>query len=335
MNRIIAFFCLLLTGTLLIGCGSKTEKIKGTIIAEFDWNGEKHHITLEEMMQEISELPEYKQDQYQETKEGLEEYMTLMAESRLILMIAQDNDLQENEEIQEKIQDYLQELMLEKITDLEVEQKIKLTEDDLRLYYEENKEEYIDSEQVRLTCITVTNEERANETFQQIIEDGADIKELAQTLSDRGDLEGPGADPEDPGNTGFITYNSFSDVVKPFVDAAFALEIGHTHDEVIRAEVRGEPYFMIFRKEEEKAERQKPFEEVRDSVESRAEQEKRDKLLESWLSNLRDKAQVKVHEDLIQVPVELEIEPDDPETPTETGTEESNEEQEGSSGETE
>ena len=168
---------------------------------------------------EISELPEYKQDQYQETKEGLEEYMTLMAESRLILMIAQDNDLQENEEIQEKIQDYLQELMLEKITDLEVEQKIKLTEDDLRLYYEENKEEYIDPEQVRLTCITVTNEERANETFQQIIEDGADIKELAQTLSDRGELEGPGADPEDPGNTGFITYNSFSDVVKPFVDA--------------------------------------------------------------------------------------------------------------------
>ena len=92
---------------------------------------------------------------------------------------------------------------------------------------------------------------------------------------------------------------------------------------------------MIFRKEEEKAERQKPFEEVRDSVESSAEQEKRDKLLESWLSNLRDKAQVKVHEDLIQVPFELEIEPDDPETPTETGTEESNEEQEGSSGETE
>ena len=176
MNRIIAFFCLLLTGTLLIGCGSKTEKIKGTIIAEFDWNGEKHHITLEEMMQEISELPEYKQEQYQETKEGLEEYMTLMAESRLILMIAQDNDLQENEEIQEKIQDYLQELMLEKITDLEVEQKIKLTEDDLRLYYEENKEEYIDPEQVRLTCITVTNEERANETFQQIIEEKIDIQ---------------------------------------------------------------------------------------------------------------------------------------------------------------
>ena len=58
MNRIIAFFCLLLTGTLLIGCGSKTEKIEGTIIAEFDWNGAKHHITVVEMMQEISELPE-------------------------------------------------------------------------------------------------------------------------------------------------------------------------------------------------------------------------------------------------------------------------------------
>ena len=154
---------------------------------------------------------------------------------------------------------------------------------------------------------------------------------MAQTLSDRGELDGPGADPEDPGNTGFISYNSFSDIVKPFVDAAFALEIGKTHNEIIRAEVQGEPYFIIFRKEEEKAERQQPFEEVRDSVESSAEQDKREKLLESWLSNLRDKAQVKVYEDLIQVPIELEAEPDDLETPTETGTEESNEAQEDSS----
>lgn len=333
MNRIIAFFCLLLTGTLLIGCGSKTEKIEGTIIAEFDWNGAKHHITLEEMMQEISELPDYKQEQYQETTEGLEEYMTLMAESRLILMIAQDQNLQENEEIQEKIQDYLHELMLEKITDLEVDQKLKVTEDDFRLYYEENKKEYIDPEQVRLTCITVRSEDRAKETLQQIT-DGADIKKLAQTLSDRGELEGPGANPENPGDTGFISYSSFSDMVKPFLDAAFALEIGDTHNEMIRAEVRGEPYFMIFRKEEEKAERQQPFEEVRDSVESSVEQEKRDELLESWLSSLRDKAQVKVYEDLIQIPVEPEAEPADSENPTETNTEESTKKQEDSSDET-
>ncbi len=320
MNRIIAFFCLLLTGSLLIGCGSKTEKVEGTIISEFDWNGKKHHITLEEMMQEISELPDYKQEQYRETKEGLEEYMTLMAESRLILMIAQDKNLQGNEEIQDKIQDYLHELMLEKITDIEVEQKIKLTEDNLRLYYEENKVEYIDPEQVRLTCITVKNEERANETFQQMA-DGADIKELAQTLSDRGELDGPGADPENPGDTGFISYSSFSDIVRPFVDAAFALEIDQTYDEVLRAEVRGEPYFMIFRKEEEKAERQKPFEEVRDSVESSAEQAKRDELLAGWLAGLREKAKVKVYEDLIRVPTELEAESTDSEDPTSEGTE--------------
>ena len=159
---------------------------------------------------------------------------------------------------------------------------------------------------------------------------------MAQTLSDRGELDGPGADPEDPGNTGFISYNSFSDIVKPFVDAAFALEIGKTHNEIIRAEVQGEPYFMIFRKEEEKAERQQPFEEVRDSVESSAEQDKRDKLLEDWLSKLREKAKVKVYEDLIQVPAEPETEPDEAETSTGTaGTEEPNETQEGSPGETE
>ena len=60
-----------------------------------EWDGKKHHITLEEMQQEISELPEYKQRQYQD-KEGLETYMLLMAESRLILSLARDRKLNED-----------------------------------------------------------------------------------------------------------------------------------------------------------------------------------------------------------------------------------------------
>ena len=55
---------------IFYSCGDKAIGADGTVIAEFEWNG-KQRITLEEMQQEISELPEYKQRQY-EDKEGLE-----------------------------------------------------------------------------------------------------------------------------------------------------------------------------------------------------------------------------------------------------------------------
>ena len=87
----------------MLGCSGKANAIDGTVIAEFEWKG-KHQITLEEMMQEISELPEYKQNQYAKSKEGLVEYMTLMAESRLILLMAKEQDLDQKGEIKRKVQ---------------------------------------------------------------------------------------------------------------------------------------------------------------------------------------------------------------------------------------
>ena len=111
---LILLFTIFATVPFLYSCGDKAIGADGTVIAEFEWNG-KQRITLEEMMQEISELPEYKQRQYQD-KEGLEEYMTLMAESRLILCLAKDQKLNEDEEIIKKVQDYLHELMVDRIT---------------------------------------------------------------------------------------------------------------------------------------------------------------------------------------------------------------------------
>ena len=89
----------------LNGCGGKAGA-EGTVIAEFEWDG-KHQITLEEMLQEISELPTYKQPQYQEAEGGYEEYMNLMAESRLILCLAKDKKLNEDPGVLKKVQGLL------------------------------------------------------------------------------------------------------------------------------------------------------------------------------------------------------------------------------------
>ena len=280
------------------GCSDKAIGADGTVIAEFEWNG-KHRITLEEMLQEISELPEYKQRQYQD-KEGLETYMTLMAESRLILNLARDEKLNEDPDILKKVQDYLHELMVKRITQQEVDDKLVLTEADYLAYYEANQADYVRPEQVRLSCITLLNKERADETFAQI-QEGKDILELAQELSDRGELVGPGANPASPGDTDYIARNAFPSGTEPFLDAAFAAEIGQLHESVIEVDVQGQKYYMMFRKDEARDEYQKPFEEedVRKSVVRKAEREKREELMNTWVTELLERAEVKTYIDRI------------------------------------
>ena len=289
---------ILATHPIFYSCGDKAIGADGTVIAEFDWNG-KQHITLEEMMQEISELPEYKQRQYQD-KEGLETYMLLMAESRLILSLARDEKLNEDPEILKKVQEYLHELMVKRITTQEVDDKLTLSEEDYIQYYETHKEEYVRPAQVRLSCITLLDKERADEAFAQI-KGGKDILEVAQELSDRGELVGPGANPASPGDSDYISRDSFPTGTEPFLDAAFAGEKGTLHDGVIEVEVQGQKYFMIFRKDDARDEYQKPLddEDVRKSVERKAEREKRQQLMDEWVRQLRERAEVKTYIDRI------------------------------------
>ena len=265
----------------------------------FEWDG-KQRITLEEMMQEISvNSQNIKQRQYRD-KAGLEEYMTLMAESRLILCLAKDQKLNEDPEILKKVQDYLIDLMVEKITEQEVESKLLLSETDYLKYYEANKEDYIRPAQVKLMCITLMDKQRADEVFAEL-KAGKDIALAAQELSDRGELVGPGANPEAPGDTDYISKNTYPTGTEPFMEAAFKAEIDKLHPSVIEVEVQGAKYYMMFVKKEARDAFQRPFseEDVRRSVVRKAERERRDMLMKEWTTKLRERAEVKTFIDRI------------------------------------
>lgn len=297
-NISILLLTILALHPFFYSCGDKAIGADGTVIAEFEWDG-KQRITLEEMMQEISELPEYKQRQYQD-KEGLYEYMTLMAESRLILCLAKDQNLNEDPEILKKVKDYLQELMIEKLTEQEVDQKISLSEELYQAYYDVNKENYVRPEQVRLLCITLQDKERADEVFAEI-KAGKDIAVSAQELSDRGELVGPGANPAAPGDTDYISRNSYPTGTEPFMDAAFNAKTGEIHPSVIEVEVQGQKFYMMFRKDDAREIFQRPFseEDVRKDVIRKVEREQRDELMKNWIKLLREQAEVKTFIDRI------------------------------------
>ena len=268
------------------------------VVAEFDCSG-KQQITLAEMIQDIRELSEYTPGRYKD-KARLEEYLTLMAEGRLILCLANDRKLEEEPEIQRKMQRYLHTMLANKLWKVEVEQKIEVTEKDIQAHYEAHKSEFAEEEQVRLTCITLREKDRAKEVFESI-QLGKDMVEVAKALSDSGELTGPGADPLKPGDTGYLTRDTFPKEQQAFTNAAFAMEVGQTVDDIMTVSFQGRQYYTIFRKEEHNPPRQKTLDdpEVRRVMTADTQTEIRVALTNNLHAQLRDKAKVKIYPDRI------------------------------------
>ena len=271
---------------------------EGIVVAEFDCSG-KQQITLAEMIQDIRELSEYTPGRYKD-KARLEEYLTLMAEGRLILCLANDRKLEEEPEIQRKMQRYLHTMLANKLWKVEVEQKIEVTEKDIQAHYEAHKSEFAEEEQVRLTCITLREKDRAKEVFESI-QLGKDMVEVAKALSDSGELTGPGADPLKPGDTGYLTRDTFPKEQQAFTDAAFAMEVGQTVDDIMTVSFQGRQYYTIFRKEEHNPAGQKTLDdsEVRRVMTADTQTEMRVALTDNLHAQLRDKAKIKIYFDRI------------------------------------
>jgi preprotein translocase subunit SecD len=158
--------CASITMLSMVSYNTRSDSTQqGTVVAEYEWGG-KHYITLEEIDQEISEMPVYRRDRYSK-KENKEEYLKDKVEEKLQIHAARDASLDKEPEITEKVEEYLHQLMIEKLAEQEIDEQVQVLEDEMKQYYEEHKSEYVEPEKVRLICITVTDEQRAKEVFEK------------------------------------------------------------------------------------------------------------------------------------------------------------------------
>lgn len=271
------------------------------IIAEYSWNGEQFSISLAELNAKIEELSSYRQRKLQ-PRESKVEFLTELIEDELKIFAAADKRYNEDPEHLEQAEDYKHQLMVEKISQAEVDDKINVTEEELMQYYEEHKSEstYIEEAQCKATCISVTEKELAQTTLDEI-KAGKDIIEAAKELADKNKLKGPGAGTRSPGSTGYFTRD-IAPSWQPFIDAVFAQEVGDMSDTILEIDVEGKTYYLIFRKEEYKPERQKEFDEVQNRIKGRIEREKKQERIKIWIEEITVASKLKTFPDLIPEP---------------------------------
>jgi len=162
-----------------------------------------------------------------------------------------------------------------KLTKL-VEPQIEVTDEELQTYYDENKAQYETPEQVRASHILVETKEEAEELLAQI-KAGADFAELAKEHSKDGSAA----------QGGDLDFFGRGQMVAPFEEAAFALEVGEVSD-VVESDFG----FHIIKLTDKKAAATATFEEKKEEIRETLFDRKLGERTSAYIEELRSAAKI-------------------------------------------
>ena len=197
---------------------------------------------------------------YEESYGGEEALTSALEASGLTL-----DDLKEDIEVNIKIEKLMQE-------------DIEITEDEVKAYYEENKANYDQPEQVEVSHILVEDEETANDLLKKI-KDGGDFAELAKENS---------TDTASAESGGELGYISKGEMVEEFEDTAFALKVDEVSDVV-----KSDYGYHIIKATGHKEAKESTYEGSKEDAKEAALSEKISSEYSTWLEELKEDYKIK------------------------------------------
>jgi len=156
--------------------------------------------------------------------------------------------------------------------------RIEVTEEQARQYFEDNKDDFAQQEEVHARHILLTTEEEAMEV-KRLLDQGEDFAALAKERS---------SDTSNSDQGGDLGFFGRGRMAQEFEDAAFSLEIGETSGPVSTAFG-----YHIIRVDDKKEYAEARFEDVRDEVHEILFREALNNLAMEWLSEIRGKANIR------------------------------------------
>ena len=225
----------------------------GTLVAEVG----NRKITLREVDEALDALPPWMKEQFKGSEKKLE-FMKKFVADELFYRKAKKLEYDKDGELRKKTADFMKQLMINKILEDEIKDKITVAEDDLKNYFKANQDRYKERAQARIRLIKAGMEEIAQNILKKL-KQGKDFSELAKEISLEeesakrgGEWEGwvtEGKDDLGIGNTDEVSKSIFS-----------------TSPGNISPIVKAGDYYYIFKVEELKPERMRDYAEVREWV---------------------------------------------------------------------
>ncbi len=250
-----------------------------TILASFDGQT----ITLGEFNQLWEQVPE-------DYKLQLDKSMVLdqMISEKLLIQEAKNMGLEEDEKVIEQIIEQIrkitEQILVQTLIEREILDKVKVNDEEVLEYYEQNKDSFTEKEQVHLYNILLETEEEAQDILEQL-KAGEDFSEIAIEKS-----TGPSA--AQGGDLGYLIKGT---IVPEIEDVVFALEL-----EVLSEVVKTDFGFHILKITEKKPETVKALEEVKEDIVQTLLPTKQKEAFDNLLEELKSKVEIQINEEALQ-----------------------------------
>lgn len=265
-------------------------------------------MTLQEFNKELDRIP-VNMKMLVATQSGKKSYLDKLIVKRLLLKEAGKEKIDSDKEFQERLADIKDQLIIESLLKKKITADAKISDEDIKSYYDKNKENFKREREINTRHILLKTEEEAKQIQGRILK-GEDFIELAKKYS---------IDPNAAATGGEIGFHPKGSLVPEYEAAAFKLtKVGQ-----LSGIVKTQFGYHIIRLEGTKPPSYVPIDEVKDFIKQKILQEKQSELLEKYIDNLKKSAKITINEELLKEDKpsapEKSSTPDKQEKPDKTG----------------
>ncbi|MDP2928996.1 MAG: peptidylprolyl isomerase [Candidatus Omnitrophota bacterium] len=259
----------------LTGCGSGPSAGDKTLVTIANKS-----ITVKDFKHKFLRLPKHYQAVAEKNKKSLLDDMIVES---LFLEDAVRKGVDTDKEVKDILEEARKKIIIAKFVKLEVDDKVKISEDEMRKFYEEHKDEFKMPEMWRASHILVASEGEAKDLLSDLskgesFEDIARAKSIDATSSRGGD----------------VGYFRKGQVLPEFENACVGLNLNQ-----LSGIIHTQFGYHIIKLTDKKIEAFEPYEDAKSEIENVLKLKKRDELFDKLVVSLKEKYRVKVDSDAI------------------------------------
>jgi len=271
--RVLGVF--IVAGYLLSGCGRTAPNEEEVLVSIGSTR-----ITVNDFNERVANLPERYREIAQRRKAA---YIQELINDTLLYQEALRQGIDKDADVKKVIEEAKKKILIAKLLSSEVEAVIKVTDDEVADYYDENKFRYMTPEIMRASHILLSTFDDASEVIKELkqgetFENAARARSLDPTAQQGGD----------------IGYFPKGRLMPEFEQACARLSVGETSD-VVRTSLG----FHIIKLTDRRASVEKPLDEVREEISRGIYDVKRRKSFNDLLEKLKNSTEIEVNEEAL------------------------------------
>jgi peptidyl-prolyl cis-trans isomerase C len=219
-----------------------------------------------------------------ETADGKKELLETMVIRELIMQEAQKDGTDKSEAVQAKLEELKKRLVVEAYLKKKVEELAKVSDEDLKKFYDQNKDKFKTGDQVKASHILVKEEKQAQDILGQL-KKGGNFEELAKKYSSDGAAA-------KGGDLGWFSKGS---MIPEFEKVAFGLKEGE-----LSGIVKTKFGFHIIKLTGKRAAGARSFEEVKDQIKAALLPQKQQEVFQKMKDDMKKSGKFTIKEDALK-----------------------------------